>query len=87
MMRVEHEYERGGALAYLAAWDVHQGQVFGRCEATTGIIPFAALVEQVMTRATVRLRPTGVLDRGQRLLPPRPGSRSTACTRRGPPPP
>ena len=24
-MRVEHEYERGGALAYLAAWDVHRG--------------------------------------------------------------
>ena len=22
-MRVEHEYDRGGALAYLAAWDVH----------------------------------------------------------------
>jgi len=49
MLRVEHEYERGGALSYLAAWDVHRGQVFGRCEPTTGIIPFAALVEQVMT--------------------------------------
>jgi hypothetical protein len=24
VMRVEHEYDRGGALAYLAAWDVHQ---------------------------------------------------------------
>jgi hypothetical protein len=30
-MRVEHEYERGGALAYLAAWDVHQATLFGRC--------------------------------------------------------
>jgi transposase len=48
-MRVEHEYERGGALSYLAAWDVHRGKVFGRCEPTTGIGPFAALVEQVMT--------------------------------------
>jgi transposase len=48
-MRVEHEYERGGALAYLAAWDVHRGKVFGRCEPTTGIAPFARLVEQVMT--------------------------------------
>ena len=37
MMRVEHEYDRGGALAYLAAWDVHRGRVFGRCEKTTGI--------------------------------------------------
>jgi len=49
MMRVEHEYERGGALAYLAAWDVHRGRVFGRCEATTGIDPFSRLVDQVMT--------------------------------------
>jgi transposase len=49
MMRVEHEYERGGALAYLAAWDVHRGRVFGRCENTTGIAPFGQLVDQVMT--------------------------------------
>ena len=48
-MRVEHEYERGGALAYLAAWDVHRARLFGRCEPTTGIAPFGRLVEQVMT--------------------------------------
>jgi transposase-like protein len=48
-MRVEHDYQRGGALAYLAAWDVRRGQVTGRCEATTGIEPFSRLVEQVMT--------------------------------------
>jgi len=48
-MRVEHDYKRGGALAYLAAWDVRRGQVTGRCEPTTGIAPFARLVEQVMT--------------------------------------
>ena len=48
MMRVEHEYDRGGALAYLAAWDVHQARLFGRCEPTTGIEPFGRLVEQVM---------------------------------------
>jgi transposase len=48
-MRVEHDYRRGGALAYLAAWDVHRGQVIGRCEDTTGIVPFSRLVEQVMT--------------------------------------
>jgi hypothetical protein len=47
-MRVEHEYDRGGALAYLAAWDVHRAKVFGRCEKTTGIEPFGRLVEQVM---------------------------------------
>ena len=48
-MRVEHDYRRGGALAYLAAWDVHRGQVVGRCEDTTGIEPFARLVDQMMT--------------------------------------
>jgi transposase len=47
-MRIEHEYERGGALAYLAAWDVHQARLFGRCEPSTGIEPFGRLVEQVM---------------------------------------
>ena len=48
-MRVEHDYRRGGALAYLAAWDVHRGRVTGRCEHTTGIAPFARLAGQVMT--------------------------------------
>jgi transposase len=49
VMRIEHEYERGGALAYLAAWDVHRARLFGRCEPTTGIEPFGRLVAQVMT--------------------------------------
>jgi transposase len=49
IMKVEHEYQRGGALAYLAAWDVHQARLFGRCEPSTGIQPFGRLVEQVMT--------------------------------------
>lgn len=49
MMRVNHEYTRGGALAYLAAYDVHRARVFGRCASSTGIEPFMALVEQVMT--------------------------------------
>ena len=48
-MRVQHDYKRRGALAYLAAWDVHRGQVTGRCEHTTGITPFSRLAEQVMT--------------------------------------
>jgi len=47
--RVEHEYERGGALQYLAAWDVVRGRVMGRCEAKTGIEPFGRLVDQVMS--------------------------------------
>ena len=48
-IRVEHEYDRAGALQYLAAWDCHHAKVFGRCELRTGIIPFGRLVEQVMT--------------------------------------
>ncbi|MER5259815.1 transposase [Streptomyces sp. NPDC002855] len=48
-MRVNHTHGRGGAVAYLAAYNVHRAKVFGRCEAT-GIMPFMALVEQVMTQ-------------------------------------
>jgi hypothetical protein len=47
--RVEFDYDRGGALKYLAAWDVHRAKVFGRCEAKTGIVPFGRLVDQVMS--------------------------------------
>jgi hypothetical protein len=47
-MRIEPEYKRGGALQYLAAWDVRRGIVFGRCEAKTGIASFGRLVAQVM---------------------------------------
>jgi transposase len=50
MMRVNHEYQRKGALVYLAAYDVHQAQVFGHCSPKTGILPFMTLAEQVMTR-------------------------------------
>jgi hypothetical protein len=53
-MRVEFEYERGGALAYLAAWDVRRARVFGRCEDTTGIEPFGRLVQQVMEQEPYR---------------------------------
>jgi hypothetical protein len=48
-MRIEHEYERCGAWAYLAAMDVHRGKFFGRCEQKTGIVPFGRLIHKVMT--------------------------------------
>jgi transposase len=48
-MRVNHEYDRGGSLAYLAAYDVHQAHVRGHCADKTGIVPFMTLVENVMT--------------------------------------
>jgi hypothetical protein len=54
VMRVEFEYERGGALAYLAAWDVRRAKLFGACESTTGIEPFGRLVEQVMAQEPYR---------------------------------
>src|SRR5208283_4073054 len=47
---VEHEYVRTGALAYLAAWDVHRGRLFGRCERKNGIAAFHRLVGQIMDR-------------------------------------
>lgn len=49
-MKVEHEYERGGALNYIAAWDVRRAKVFGRFEPKTGIVPFARLVNEVMSQ-------------------------------------
>jgi DDE superfamily endonuclease len=49
--RVEHEYERKGALCYLAGWDVKRARIFDRCAARDGIEPFDALVEQFMTVA------------------------------------
>ena len=49
-IRVNHDYHRRGAVAYLAAYDVHRGKVFGRGENTTGIAAFTNLATQVMTR-------------------------------------
>ena len=49
-MRVGHEYVRHGALALLAALDVHTGKVSAATPATTGIAPFMDLISQVMRR-------------------------------------
>ena len=49
-MQVESEYRRHGTLAYLAAYDVHHARVIGHCAPSTGIEPFAALVDKAMTR-------------------------------------
>jgi hypothetical protein len=64
--RIEHEYDRGGALQYLAAWDVQDGVVMGRCEPATGIAPFGRLVAQVMGRPEYRRAPRvfWVVDNG-----------------------
>ena len=48
--RVEFEYRRGGALNYMAVWDVRRAKIFGRCEAKTGILAFDRLVHDVMSQ-------------------------------------
>lgn len=48
--RIEHEYKRRGALAYLAAWDVRRAKVFGLCRPRNGIDSFHNLVDHVMRR-------------------------------------
>lgn len=52
--RVEHEYQRMGALAYMAAWDVQHAKVFGLCRSSTGIDSFHDLVNLVMKQEPYR---------------------------------
>ena len=51
---VEHGYARAGALAYLAAWDVHRAKPFGRCERKNGIAAYERPVAQVMGQEPYR---------------------------------
>jgi len=74
-MRVEHEYERKGAWAYLAAWDVRRAKIHGRCEANMGIAPFERLVDQVRGQEPYRsarrvfwIVDNGSSHRGQRCV-------------------
>jgi hypothetical protein len=74
-MLVEHEYERLGAWAYFAAWDVRRAKVHGRCERKTGIKPFGRLVQQVMREEPYRsaervfwIMDNGSSHRGARCL-------------------
>jgi hypothetical protein len=52
--RVEHEYDRCGSLAYLAAWDVHKAKGFGICKEKSGIDSFHELVDLVMQKEPYR---------------------------------
>ena len=56
-VRVEHEYERHGALALLACLDVHAGRVFASTPGTTGIVPFMNLMGEVMARPEYKNAP------------------------------
>lgn len=53
-MKIEHEYKRLGAWAYIAALDVHNAKVFGSCETKSGIVPFDALIDRVMKEQPYR---------------------------------
>jgi len=65
-MLVEHEYDRAGTWAYIAAWDVHRAKIFGRLERKTGLQPFDRLVAEVMGQEPYRsARPVfWVIDNG-----------------------
>jgi len=74
-MRLEHEYERKGALAYMAAWDIHRAKVFGICCRNTGIESFHQLVDLVMNqqpyltaRRVFWVTDNGSSHRGQRSV-------------------
>jgi hypothetical protein len=49
--QVEFEYQRGEALAYFAAYDVHHAPVIATIAPKTGIAPFTGLVEKVSRRS------------------------------------
>jgi hypothetical protein len=62
-------------MAYLAAWDVHRGKVFGRVEPTVGNNPFDSLVDAVMAtqpyasaRRVFFVVDNGTSHRGQRSI-------------------
>lgn len=54
LRRQESEYERCGALAYLAGWDVRRAKVKGLCNKKTGIEAFRLLVDLVMKQEPYR---------------------------------
>jgi hypothetical protein len=73
--RIEFEYERRGALAYMAAWDVHRAKVFGICEQKTGIDSYHKLIDHVMQKEPYRsanrvfwISDNGSSHRGQKSI-------------------
>ena len=71
MMRVEHEYQRKGALQYLAGYDVHRARVIGRTGAHHRDRAVRPAGRPGHDHRAVRQRGSGVLDRRQRVLAPR----------------
>jgi len=90
-MKVEHEYRRCGAWAYIAALDVHRAKVFGRCEQKSGLAPFDRLVEQVMSQAPYKearrvfwIVDNGSAHRGQKSIDRLQGTYSNLTLVHGP---
>jgi hypothetical protein len=81
--RVEHEYERGGALCYLATWDARRAKLFDRCATKDGIVPFDKLVEQFMSAEpySKAQRVFVIADNGSRTAAKRRSTDSKASTR------
>jgi len=52
--RIEFEYQRAGALAYIAAWDVRRAKLFGLFSKSTGIEVYHQLVDLVMQQEPYR---------------------------------
>jgi len=77
-MKVKHEYERRGAWAYLAAWDVHQAKVFGRCEAQSGIAPLIGWSNRSWDNLLIN-RPGGCFGLWTTALPTAARKRSGGC--------
>ena len=74
-MLVEHEYQRKGTLAYLAAWDVHEARLYGRIEPRATIAAFDGLASEFMGREPYRsarraflVVDNGTIHRGQRAV-------------------
>jgi hypothetical protein len=74
-VKVEHEYQRRGALCYLAAWDARRAKIFDRCAPKDGIEPFDALVDQFMSidpyrkaRRVFLIIDNGSVHRGKRSI-------------------
>ena len=74
-MKVEHEYKRCGAWAYIAALDVHRAKLFGLCEHKGGIAPFDRLLGQIMgqhpykeARRVFLIVDNGSAHRGQKSI-------------------
>ena len=70
-MRVEHEYKRCGAVAYLAALDVFGGKAMGYVSAKSGKEPFSRLLRLVMEQEPYASaeRVFWIVDNGSSHLP------------------